>query len=187
MQILPIIQFNQNNNKRVSNPSFQALKPHYLRSYKGNIVPVPLELERKLANNSEIKKAVKYFETIGKDLTYYADMHMSDIYCDISISTIDPSKSIYKSESRFGEFSRSFFLNIDTNKAWFKAEDFIKEYENFVELKNKRGLIGNINQAIQSANAKSEPAQGIANLNKADYQRKNSRIFRIFKIIKSRG
>lgn len=171
MQVLPIRQFNQNNNKRVSNPSFQALKPHYLRSYKGNIVPVPLELERKLANNSEIKKAVKYFETIGKDLTYYADMHMSDIYCDISISTIDPSKSIYKSESRFGEFSRRFFLNIDTNKAGFKAEDFIKEYENFVERK-QNGLIGNIIQAIQSAKAKSEPAQGIANLNKADYQRK---------------
>ena len=114
-------------------------------------------------------------------------MHMSDIYCDISISTIDPSKSIYKSESRFGEFSRRFFLNIDTNKAGFKAEDFIKEYENFVELKNKRGLIGNIIQAIQSANAKSEPAQGIANLNKADYQRKNSRIFRIFKIIIKSG
>ena len=174
MQVLPIRQFNQNNNQRVSNPSFQALKPHYLRSCKGNIVPVPLELERKLANNSEIKKAVKYFETIGKDLTYYADMHMSDIYCDISISTIDPSKSIYKSESRLGEYSRRFFLNIDTNKSGFKAEDFIKEYENFVELENKRGLIGNIIQAIQSANAKSEPAQGIANLNKADYQRKTA-------------
>ena len=175
MQILPIRQFNQNNNQRVQKPSFQALRPQYLKGCSGKIVDVPWILKHTLEWNPEVQKAVKYFERIGKDITYNANCFRTEEKCFIDFTTIDPKKSQHEIESILGEYSHpTTTLNMDTKEFSFKADNFIKGYENFVELENKNGLIGNIIQAIQSANAKSEPAQGIANLNKANYQRKTA-------------
>ena len=78
------------------------------------------------------------------------------------------------------EVSSVSFMGKPSKAVTKKITTTIKEVAPEVKSKAKdvlaeeMAMVGRINKAVQSANAKSEPAQGIANLNKANYQRKTA-------------
>ena len=133
------MQVNLNTNINQSRPNFKALKPQFLRNCSGKVVSVPMELENKIASNPEVKKAVKYFETKGKDIAYRASYYKTGQMCHVNFSTIAPSKSQHELESLLNEYSypTTAILNLSTRELSLKAESFIKGYEKFVDLQKQ--------------------------------------------------
>ena len=131
------VNFNPSINQQSLN--FKALKPQFLRNCSGKVVSVPMELENKIASNPEVKKAIKYFETKGKDIAYRASYYKTGQMCHINFSTIDPSKSQHELESLLNEYyyPTTAILNLSTREFSLRAESFIKGYEKFVELQKQ--------------------------------------------------
>lgn len=138
MQVLPIRQINLNNSKKNQSPSFQALRPHFHRTLNGRVGEVSSLMDHRIRLNSEVIKAIKYLETKGKDLAYNVEINQRENIYNINFNTINPSESLYSTGVAKEYFSNKYELNCDTNELNFKADDFIKGYENFV--KNSKNL-----------------------------------------------
>ena len=133
MQILPINNFNQNNSKNLQHTNFQALRRHFHKGLKGEVFEISGVMDSRIEQKPEVAKVVKYLETKGKDLVYRVKTNPKENIYDVDFNTLSPSESLYSDSVAKEFFSGKHELNIDTNEFNFKADDFIKGYENFVK------------------------------------------------------